>query len=408
MTGSGTIQRWRRLAGAAQALLYLALPFVSLGGQSALRFDVPTLTLHVFGATLAMDEFFVLLPATIFVAFLFLAVTVAFGRVWCGWSCPQTLLSDLTRLVQPTPGKRRRPWRRAAGFALTALVSLVFGAATVWYFVPPAEFLGDLAAGRLGPVASGAWAALAATLFLDLAFLRARFCATACPYAKLQGVLYDRGTLVVAYDGRRAADCIDCGACVRCCPTGIDIRDGLQMECIACAECVDACRPIMLKLKRPTELVGYFYGEPGRPRRLLRPAVLALSAGTLVALGLTAAAAHGASRDTLDLSVVVASDFPARLAPDGRAVSAFNAGLENRAHGAVTVRLSLEAPGLQVTLSPEQVELGPGEHKRVRLVATVRGPPGRSTGTLTAAASGGATRPAARTSPILLVVPEPR
>jgi cytochrome c oxidase accessory protein FixG len=407
MTGSGTIGRWRRTAGAAQGLLFLALPFVRLGGESALRFDVPSLTLHVFGAALAMNEFFVLLPATIFVAFLFLAVTVAFGRVWCGWSCPQTVLSDLTRLVQPPAGKRRRPWRRAAGLALTALVSLAFGAATVWYFVPPAEFLGDLRAGRLGPVAAGSWAVLSAVLFLDLAFLRARFCATACPYAKLQGVLYDRGTLVVAYDERRDADCVDCGACVRCCPTGIDIRDGLQMECIACAECIDACRPIMLKLKRPTDLVGYFFGEPGRPRRLARPAVLALAAGTLVALGLTGAAARAASRDTLDLAVVPASSFPPRLAPDGRALDAYDVSLENRARGAVTVRLSLEAPGLETALRPDVVSLGPGEHRRVRLVVTARGAPGRSTATLTAAATGEGTRPISRSSPLLLVVPEP-
>lgn len=406
-TGSGSIGRWRRAAGAAQGLLFLALPFVRVGGESALRFDVPSLTLHVFGAALAMNEFFVLLPASIFVAFLFLAVTVAFGRVWCGWSCPQTVLSDLTRLVLPLPGKRRRPWRRAAGFAIAALVSLLFGAATVWYFVPPAEFLGDLAAGRLGPVAGGAWAALAATLFLDLAFVRARFCATACPYAKLQGVLYDKGTLVVAYDGRRDDDCVDCGACVRCCPTGIDIRDGLQMECIACAECIDACRPIMLKLKRPTELVGYFYGEPGRPRRLARPAVLALAAGTLLAFGLTAAAARAASRETLDLAVVPASGFTPRLAADGRAMNAYDVSLENRARGAVTVRLSLAAPGVEAALRPDEVALGPGEHRRVRLVVAARGPAGRTTGTLTAAATGEGTRPATRSSTFLLDVPEP-
>jgi cytochrome c oxidase accessory protein FixG len=407
-TGSGSIQRWRRAVGAAQGLLFLALPFVRVGGESALRFDAPSLRLHAFGAVLALDEFFVLLPVTVLLAFLFLSVTVAFGRVWCGWSCPQTVLVDLTRLVQPASGKRRHPWRRAAGFGLVALVSLAFGAATVWYFVPPAEFLGDLAAGRLSAMAGGSWAVLSVTLFLDLAFLRARFCATACPYAKLQGVLYDEGTLVVAYDERRDADCIDCGACVRCCPTGIDIRDGLQMECIACAECVDACRPIMLKLRRAPDLVGYFYGEPGRPRRLRRPSVVALAAGTLLALGATAAAAHGASRDTLDLTVVPASGFAPRLGPDGLAYDAYDLSLENRATGAVTVRLSLAAPGVEATLRPDAVALGPGEHRRLRLVVTARGPAGRRTATLTAAAAGEGTRPVNRASPLLLVIPEPR
>lgn len=407
-TGSSGIQRWRRTAGAAQGILFLALPFVRVGGESALRFDVPSLTLHAFGAALAINEFFVLLPATIFLAFLFLAVTVAFGRVWCGWSCPQTVLGDLTRLVQPWGGKRRRPLRRAAGFALTGLVSLLFGAATVWYFVPPLEFLGDLAAGRLGPVASGTWASLAVVLFLDLAFVRGRFCATACPYARLQGVLYDAHTLTVAYDGRRDSDCIDCDACVRCCPTGIDIRDGAQMECIACAECIDACRPIMLKLKRQTNLIGYFFGEPGHPRQLLRPATVALAAGTLLSFAGTAWAARAASRDTLDLAVVAASDFAPRLGPDGLALDAYTVTLENRARGAVEVRLSVDAPGLEVAARPDRVTLEAGEHKRLRLVVTARGAPGRSTATLTADASGAGTRPITRTSPILLVIPEAR
>jgi cytochrome c oxidase accessory protein FixG len=401
MTGSGTIGRWRRAAGAAQALLFLGLPFVRVGGESALRFDVPTLTLHAFGAALAMNEFFVLLPATIFVAFLFLAVTVAFGRVWCGWSCPQTVLADLTRLVQPAPGRRRRPWRRAAGFALTALVSLAFGAASVWYFVPPAEFLGDLWDGRLGPVAAGSWAVLSGVLFLDLAFLRARFCATACPYAKLQGALFDRETLAVAYDARRAADCVDCGACVRVCPTGIDIRDGLQMQCIACGECIDACTPIMLRLRRPTGLVGYSFGEPGTPRRLARPGVLALLGATGAALILTVAVAAG--RSSLDLAASPASHFAPRRNAAGLAVNAYAVALENRGREPLSVRLALSAPGGAVRLRPDEVALAPGERRRLTVVAEASLPAGRVEAELTAVAGPVAAR---RTVP--LVVPEAR
>jgi cytochrome c oxidase accessory protein FixG len=426
---TGRFRRWRWIAGAAQALVALGLPFVSIGGESALRLDVPAGKLHAFGASFAIDEAFVVLAATLLATAGFLLVTLVLGRVWCGWACPQTVLGDLTSWVVPGPFDRvhperrarearpeskgsgptgwKRRWRRPLGFLAVAAVSAIVAADLVWYFVPPAEFFRRLAAGTLGPWAAGSWTVLFAVLFLDLAFLRATFCATACPYAKLQGVLFDRSTLVVAYDVRRDDDCVDCGACVRVCPTGIDIRDGLQMECIACAECIDACRPIMLKLKRPTELVGYFYGEPGRPRRLLRPAVLALAAATLLSFGLTAAAARAASRDTLDLAVVPASSFPPRLSPDGRALDAYDVSMENRARGTVTVRLSLDAPGVETALRPDAVTLGPGEHKRVRLVVAARGAPGRSTATLSAAAAGEGTRPVTRTSPLLLVIPEP-
>jgi cytochrome c oxidase accessory protein FixG len=406
MTGSGSIQRFRRAAGAAQAILFVGLPFVRVGGESALRFDVPTLTLHALGAAVGVGELFVTLPAVVFLTLLLLLVTVSFGRAWCGWSCPQTVLGDLTRLVQPWTGRVPRPWRRAAGFALTALVSVVAGAATVWYFVPATEFLGDLVAGHLGPVAAGAWAALSLVLFLDLALVRGRFCATACPYARLQGVLYDAHTLTVAYDARRDADCIDCGACVRCCPTGIDIRDGAQMECIACAECIDACRPIMLKLKRAPDLVGYFFGEPGRPRRLVRPATVGLLVATLLSLGATAAAARTVAGAGLDLTVVVDSGFSPRRAPDGRVLNAYVVSLENRTTAPLALRLSMAAEGLEVALRPPRVALEAGQHLRLRVVAEARGPAGRRDATLTATATDAAGHAMVRSSRAFLDVPE--
>jgi cytochrome c oxidase accessory protein FixG len=407
-----SFRTWRWIAFAAQAVVILGLPFVRIGGESALRLDIPGGKLHAFGLSYAVDEAFVVLAATLFLTAAFLLVTVLFGRVWCGWSCPQTVLGDLTSLVEQDPRGRRRPWRRAAGFALTALVSAIAGANLVWYFVPPQKFLARLAAGRLGPEVGWSWAVTAGVLFLDLAFLRQTFCATICPYAKVQGVLFDRHTLVVAYDERRDADCIDCLACVRVCPTRIDIRDGLQMECIACAACVDACEPIMRKLGRAPDLVGYFHGEPGGRRRWLRPATLALGAMTVAALALLG----GAVADRPLVAVTVSSDAATspRRAADGRIVNAFVLVLENRARFGVEVALSLQATGAsETTLRPDRVPLAPGELRRLRLVASARGLEGAGAipATLTAAVSGAADSaagaPAARSfTPLSLVVPE--
>jgi cytochrome c oxidase accessory protein FixG len=355
----------------------LGLPWLRIGGESALRLDIPSGKLHAFGLSYAVDEAFVVLAATLFLTALFLLVTVLFGRVWCGWSCPQTVLGDLTLLVEPGPRGRRRPWRRAAGFGLTAMVSAVVAANLVWYFVSPQEFFARLAAGALGPEVAWSWAIAAGLLFLDLAFLRQTFCATVCPYAKLQGVLLDRHSLVVAYDERRDADCIDCLACVRVCPTRIDIRDGLQMECIACAACVDACEPIMRKLGRAPNLVGYFHGEPGAARRWLRPATVALGAMTVAALALLG----GAVADRPLVAVTVSSDvaFAPRRGADGRVVNAFALVLENRARTGVEVALSLDGAGDGAILRPDRVALGPGELRRLRLVASVGGLPSPGT-----------------------------
>jgi polyferredoxin len=372
----------------------LGLPFVSIGGESALRLDVPAGRLHAFGASFAIDEAFVVLAAILCVTAAFLLVTLLFGRVWCGWACPQTVLADLT-------SGRRRPVQ----LALVALVSAIAAANLLCYFVTPSELFRRAASGTLGPVLGGSWAALFAVLFLDLAFLRATFCATACPYAKLQGVLFDGSTLVVAYDARRAPDCVDCGACVRVCPTDIDIRAGLQAECIACAACIDACAPVMRRLARAPDLVGYFQGEPGGAARPFRPAALALGAATLATAGLLAAVI--AARALHVVSALADEAFRPRRAPDGRTVNAYSVALENHGRTPVTVALAVRAGAAEVQLRPDRVALGPLERRQVRVVASARGlPPGRSPAELSAEARRGDDVVARRTQRLPMFAPQ--
>jgi polyferredoxin len=385
----GRFRRWRRLAFAAQGAVVLGLPFVRVGGESALRFDVPSLTLHAFGAALQIDELSIVLAATLAAAFAFLLVTVVLGRVWCGWACPQTALAELTRVAGP--------WR----FPLAAGVSALAAANLLAYFVEPSELLRRAASLAPGPVVGGTWAVLAAVLFLDLAFLRYRWCATVCPYAKLQGVMFDRHTLAVAYDRRRDADCISCGACVRACPTGIDIRDGLQSACIACAECADACGPILARLGK-RNLVGWFFGEPGTPPRLLRPGVVAAAGITCAAVALLAIAAFG--RSALDLVAAPAPAIAARRTPDGRALNAYDVTLTNRGKAPLEVALALSAGGERIELRPAAVALRPGEHRRVRVLAAARlaGGPGSVPAVLTAESPG-----VRMTRDLTLVSPDP-
>lgn len=407
--GPVSFRTWRWIALGAQALIVLGLPFLRVGGESALRLDIPAGKLHAFGASFAVDEAFVVLAATLFLTALFLLVTVLFGRVWCGWSCPQTLLGELTALVEPPPGRRRHPLRRAAGITLTATVSAVAAANLVWYFVAPYEFFGRLAAGTLGPVVGGAWAITAGLLFLDLAFVRQTFCATVCPYARLQGVLLDRHSLVVAYDDRRDADCIDCLACVRVCPTRIDIRDGLHLECTACAACVDACEPVMRRLKRAPNLIGYFHGAPGGRRRWLRPATVAL--GGLTALALALLAGSVAGRSLVAVTVSADPEFFPRRARDASVINAFDLVLENRSRAGVDVALDLDAgvPGAGATLRPGSVALAPGEIRRLRLVAAVHGlqVAGTHRAELVSVVRAAGAQTQRRTAPFSLVVPEP-
>ena len=273
-----------------------------------------------FGASFAIDEAFVVLAGTLLATAAFLLVTLLYGRVWCGWSCPQTVLGDLAlggagrRAAASVAAADRARARRARLRGRRRERALVLR-------LPTSSSAGSPPA--RSAVLGWSWLALAAVLFADLAAVRGSFCATVCPYAKLQGVLFDRHTLVVAYDRHRADDCVDCGACACVCPT-IDIRDGLQMECIACAACVDACAPIMAKLRRPPGLVRYSFGEPGTPRRL-RPGIVALAGATAAALVLVVAVVAGRAVDALAEAAFV----PRRA--DGRVVNVFSVALENRA-----------------------------------------------------------------------------
>ncbi|MHB8845107.1 MAG: 4Fe-4S dicluster domain-containing protein, partial [Nitrospirota bacterium] len=237
---SSSYHRSRRAVGTVLLFILVLLPFLRVNGESVLRFDIPSLRLHFFGTAIWMENFFLVLVAVLALTFLALFLTVMFGRIWCGWLCPQTVLVDCTGFMDST---------RAGGAAsrfiahlMAAIVSALIAAGLVGYFVSPYDAGALLAkGGSPANIAGGSWAALAIVIFLDLVVLRRRFCATICPYAKLQGVLFDDRTLIVAFDAVRERECMHCDACVRACPVGIDIRDGLQSACIHCAECIDAC-----------------------------------------------------------------------------------------------------------------------------------------------------------------------
>ncbi len=397
-----TIRRWRRIAEVAQAVLVLGLPFVTVRGESALRFDVATLRLHAFGATIWINELFVVLVATLTALFAFLLVTLLFGRIWCGWACPQTALLDLTGWLDRA--RRAGGWRLAAAYAGVALASLLVSANLLWYFVPPLEFVRGLRAFAASPVTHGAWVVTGAVVFADLVAWRHGFCATTCPYARFQGALLDRNSMVIAYDARRDSDCVDCKACVRVCPVGIDIRQGLQAACTSCGACIDACEPIMARLKRPPKLVGYFLGAPGTAWRWVRPGAAALAVLTAGSLALTVAVAQG--RSDLELTVTSAGDLVAHRLPSGETHHQVGIALENRGRAPLRVALSLRAPGVEARLRPDEVTLAPGEHRRVALSVNARGiAPGRSVAAeLSARAAGPEPLRVART--VSLAVPE--
>ena len=259
----------RRAVEILQAIVITGLPFVTIKGESALRFDIATLKLHLFGSVLWMREFYLILAATLFFLLFTGFVTIIFGRVWCGWFCPQTVLLDLNEsLAEVASKKHRNLWQKLLLIPLSALASVTM----ICYFVPPAEALGSI---FVTPTITAFFVVLWIALYLELAFLGRGFCVSICPYAMLQNLLFDKETLVIEYDVSRDASCMKCDACVTVCPVGIDIKKGLSAACIACAECIDACR-------RMTEKKGML-PFPNYRGRVLRPKTYWLGGATAIA-----------------------------------------------------------------------------------------------------------------------------
>jgi len=354
------IRPWRRFAEAVQAVLLLGIPFVSIGGESALRFDIPTLRLHVFGSILWMDEFFIVLIAIFFVTFLVIFVTQLFGRIWCGWLCPQTVIIDLTGFLDRAKGTSFS--QKTAAYSLTLLVSIIVAADLIWYFISPYDFLPALINGTLGTVTGGSWAVLSAVIFLNYAFLRHTWCATACPYAKLQGALFDDRTMIIGFDTRRKRECMDCRACVRACPVNVDIRNGLNAACISCAECIDACTERMGKRKSES-LISYFFGTPGSSGSLIRTNVIIFGSLTLLSLAFLLYLAL--SRNPLDVTVLPGREFRARITAQGEVINAYTLAVENRGRNDLSLSLKALRDGAQLRAAPEKIMIRAGEYTRI-------------------------------------------
>jgi cytochrome c oxidase accessory protein FixG len=288
-------------------LAYFSFSWIQWNGKQAILFDLPNRQFHIFDITFFPHDFMLLSWVLIICAFLLFFMTVFAGRVWCGYTCPQSVWTFLyiwAERVTEGPRNKRMSLDRSeltkekvARKGAKHLLWLFFAAATafafVGYFSPVRDLGPRILEGDLGPWESWWLIFFVAATYINAGWLREQVCIYMCPYARFQSVMFDQDTLIISYDEQRGenrgkrkkgsdykaqglGDCIDCNACVHVCPVGIDIRDGLQYECVACGACVDACDDMMERVGYPKGLVLYTteHQLDGNKTHIMRPRLI--------------------------------------------------------------------------------------------------------------------------------------
>ena len=421
----GRLQTLRIAAVAWLLGMFYVFPWLRWNGRQAVLFDLPARKFHVFGLTFWPQDFPYLALLLIIAAMALFFFTALAGRLWCGYACPQTVWTEvflwIERAVEGDRGKRMKldaaPWsagkllRKGSKHALWLLLALWTGFTFVGFFTPVTQ-LGQ----RLLTLQWGGWETFWVLFYAfatwgNAGFLREQVCKYMCPYARFQSAMFDRNTLIIAYDPMRGeprgprkrglpsvlqrarglldkvtaydyvfraaqhptaadnrlqargtitfdpaadaqplpkfpidalGDCIDCTICVQVCPTGIDIRNGLQYECIACGACIDACDDVMGKLGYPAGLIRYTTQNAidGKPTRLLRPRIVAYGAILCV---LVAGWAWGVSHRSLLIADVLRDrNALFREAGSGEIENSYTLKLANKTDRAQTYRVTLE------------------------------------------------------------------
>lgn len=362
----------RRIVAWLLIAVFTGLPFVKVGGKPFVLLDVASRRFTIFGFTFLPTDTVLL---AIFLVGLLLAVflfTALFGRIWCGWACPQTVYMELLfrpveRLFDGTIGrgglKKDVPaWRTTVKYIVYFLLCVYLANTFLAYFVGVDRLKQWVFQSPLEhPVPFLVMGSVTLAMMVDFCFFREQLCLIACPYGRFQSVLLDQHSIIVAYDEQRGeprgkirrestdtlsvlGDCINCGNCVTTCPTGIDIRDGLQMECIHCTQCIDACNLVMEKIGRAPDLIRYSsqardQGKVGgllRPRTIIYPLLLAGVVTTFLAVFL--------SSKSFDAVLLREPGSPWTMADSGDVLNLFRLKITNRQDQPMTFSAVAELP----------------------------------------------------------------
>jgi cytochrome c oxidase accessory protein FixG len=358
----------RTFASIVYLIVFFTLPWIKMNGEPFIMINVLKRKFIIFGQIFGPQDFFIFALAMItFIVFIILFTSI-FGRIFCGWACPQTIFMEMVfrkieYWIDGDSNKQQQlkamPWnafkirKRSIKIIVFYLISFIIANYFMAYLISMDEVLRYVHEG-IGAHASTFIALLIFTsiFFFVYYWFREQVCIVVCPYGRLQGVLLDKNSIVVAYDyvrgeprgkvsEEKTGDCIDCKACVRVCPTGIDIRNGTQLECINCTACIDACDEIMEAVDRPKQLIRYASENNIAKKEKLKITTRIKGYSFLLLAIASALFIMLATRDAVDITILRTQGMIYQSLPNGYIGNLYSARMFNKTHKDIEVSLSI-------------------------------------------------------------------
>jgi len=388
----GLFQKIRKFTGWGLILLFVALPMIRWDGHQAVLFDVDQQQFHLFNMLFFPQDLTLLAWILIIAAFALFFFTTYLGRVWCGYTCPQTVWTFIfiwfEERFEGTANKRKRLdqmpwnfnkiWRKTAKHTGWLVVSLLTALAFCSYFVPVEKLYVDFFTGQSSMLVLLMIFIFTFSTYANAGWMRSIFCIHMCPYSRFQSAMFDKNTYSVGYDATRGekrgprsrkldrsevelGDCVDCDLCVQVCPSGIDIRDGLQYECINCGACVDACDETMDKMGYPRGLISYTSEQrlEGKETKLMRPKIIGYGLMLIIMIGLFIA--NITTLTKVEMEIVRDRNALYRENSDGLIENTYTLKLLNKSTDAQTYDITFSGLKDAILIGPKQITINSGE-----------------------------------------------